>query len=364
VRVRAARWEAGARWRVFVDGRYNNFSTDPTGALALNVKPGRHWLSVDLMFGGRHSRRSRPVGIKVARSGDPVLAAAGDIACDPQSADFNGGRGTVDRCHAAATARLVAGAQPSLVLPLGDLQYQCGTAAAFSASYALTWGRFASISRPIPGNHEYGTEGEVPLPGCVDAQPGQGYFSYWGPYLSSWSAVAGDQPDYYSYDVGSWHVIALNSECDALGGCGVGSPQEQWLAADLAAHPSSCTLAYLHQPRWWETPGGQHPDLDALWRDLAAADTDLVLAGHHHVYARFTPLDADGNQSRPGIQQIIVGTGGASLTRISKWAPTVRAHSDNSYGILVLTLHEHGYEWQFMPEQGGTFTDYGRSACH
>lgn len=143
----------------FVDGVYNNFSTNPTVGLALNLRPGAHRLTADVLVGRNHSARSAARKVRVARSRDPVLAAAGDIACDPADPDFNEGRGVAATCHAAATAKLVAGARPRFVLPLGDEQYECGGISAFSRSYALSWGRFNSISRPIPGNHEYATEG-------------------------------------------------------------------------------------------------------------------------------------------------------------------------------------------------------------
>ena len=358
--LRVRGWRTGARVRIFVDGRYNNFSTGPGAALALNLPAGKHKLSADLVakLGGRPSIRSSPRQIRIASSADPVLAAAGDIACDPADPSFNGGRGTATACHAAATAQLIAAARPSLVLPLGDEQYECGGPGAFAASYARSWGRFVPISRPIPGNHEYAAEGTLPFaPTCDSTTPGAGYFSYFGP------GVAGPG-GYYSYDVAGWHVIALNSECAYIGGCGGGSPEELWLRADLAAHPSTCTLAYWHRPRWTGTAAGAGDDtFDALWRDLYTAHAEVVLNGHRHLYIRLTPLNGDGAPDAAGIREIVVGTGGQRLFG-QGFATIVESHEQSEYGVLLLTLHPASYEWQFEPELGSLFTDYGTGACH
>jgi hypothetical protein len=350
-------WRAGARVRIFVDGRYNNFSTNPKTGLALNLRGGAHHVTADL-FVRRPSRKSPPRRIRVAASRDPVIAAAGDIACDPADPYFNGGRGAASRCHDAATARVVAGARPTLVLPLGDEQYECGGVSAFARSYALSWGRFRSISRPIPGNHEYHAEGRTTFtPTCDSPTPGEAYFSYFG-------SVAGPPGGYYSYDVGLWHAIALNSECDFAGGCGPGSPQEQWLRADLAAHPAACTLVYWHRPRWSGTAAGAgNAKFDTFWRNVFAAGADVVLAGHRHVYTRLAPLDASGAPATGGVRQFVVGTGGRSLFG-HPYSSIVEAHNHTEFGILLLTLHAGSYEWQFVPEHGGLFTDHGTTPCH
>jgi hypothetical protein len=357
VGLRVRGWRAGARVRVFVDGRYNNFSRSRGLALALNLRPGSHRISADRVIAGRASAPSRAVKVKVKAFAGPVLAAAGDIACDPADKNFNGGKGTALNCHEAATARLVQGMRPRLVLPLGDLQYDCGTPAAFASSYGPTWGRFKAISRPILGNHEYASEGGVSYPDCATAVPGAGYFSYFG-------AGAAGPGGYYSYDVGSWHVIALNSECGNVGGCGTGSAQELWLRADLAAHPARCTLAYWHRPRWnGAAVGAGDAQTDALWRDLLAARADVVLNGHKHLYARFVPLGAAGTPDATGIRQLIVGTGGVNLFG-QGYSSIVAAHDHTEYGALMLTLRTGSYEWQFEPEAGGLFTDYGSGSCH
>jgi hypothetical protein len=159
---------------------------------------------------------------------DPVIAAAGDIACDPGSSSFNGGAGTADACRQMATSDLLVGRGLAAVLPLGDIQYEDGPLSKFGQSYDPSWGRVKSITRPAVGNHEYGVSEAA------------GYFDYFG-------AAAGERgKGWYSYDVGAWHLVALNSNCDEVGGCDEGSPQEQWLRQDLAAHPA-CTLAYWHR---------------------------------------------------------------------------------------------------------------------
>src|SRR4029077_6962652 len=161
-----------------------------------------------------------------ARAAAPVIAAAGDIACDPADSNYNGGLGTANACRMRATSDLLVGSGLAAVLILGDNQYEDGTWSKYLASYDPSWGRVKAITRPAVGNHEYVTPGAA------------GYYAYFG-------AAAGDPAKgWYSFDLGAWHLIVLNSNCADIGGCGPGSPEEQWLAADLAAHPGVCTLAY------------------------------------------------------------------------------------------------------------------------
>jgi acid phosphatase type 7 len=357
VRPRIHGWRTGARWRIFVDGRYNNFSTRPDFALALNLRPGRHRVSADLIVGARRSRRSHPIKIVVKPAAGKLVAAVGDMACDPADPAFRGGAGTATACRGREVASLIAAARPSLLLALGDLQYECGGISAYAQSYARIFGRFKSITRPILGNHDYRTFEHTPYTPTCDGASGQGYFDYFG-------APAAGPGGYYSYDVGSWHVVAINSECDHVGGCGVGSPEELWLRADLAAHPQACTLAYWHEPRWTgSTSRRPNPAPDAFWRDAAAAGVDVVLVGHHHLYERLTPLDANGRPSNLGIRQFTVGTGGRNLFG-GNWLPIARAHEATLFGILLLTLRNTGYDWQFEPQHGAVFTDYGTGGCH
>jgi acid phosphatase type 7 len=277
-----------------------------------------------------------------ATTGEVVVAAAGDIACHPEEIAAG------DRpCRQGATADLLAGLRLDAVLPLGDLQYQAGDLASFQAVYDQTWGRFKAISRPAVGNHEYGTRGAA------------GYFAYFG-------AVAGDPArGWYSYDLGSWHLIALNSECRHIGGCGPGSPQERWLRADLAAHPAICTLAYWHHPRFSSGHHGDKPELDAFWRALHQAGADIVLNGHDHDYERFAPQDPQGilDDAR-GIRQFVVGTGGANHRQFETVKPNSEVRNADAFGVLVLTLGTGHYMWRFVPEPGKEFTDAGAGECH
>jgi hypothetical protein len=212
----------------------------------------------------------------------PVIAAAGDVACDPAGPSFHGGKGVADACHMDATAKLLLDLDPVVVLTLGDNQYENGTLAKFRRSYHLSWGRLKARTRPAPGNHDYETAGAA------------GYFDYFG-------AAAGHRSTgYYSFDVGAWHLIALNSECAHVGGCGKGSRQERWLRADLATHPTRCTLAYWHKPRFSSGMHGNDATYDALWQALYAAGADVVLVGHDHDYERFAPRRPTPGPTRPG----------------------------------------------------------------
>jgi calcineurin-like phosphoesterase family protein len=281
---------------------------------------------------------------------DPVVAAAGDIACDlrPTAASPDPDERGADTCHMAATAKIIAGLHPAAVLALGDEQYADGSTAQFEAGYDKTWGAFKKITHPAPGNHEYHTPGAA------------GYFAYFG-------ASAGD-PDtgYYSFDVGAWHLIALNANCKAVGGCGADSPEVGWLTRDLAAHRAACTLAYWHQPRF--SSGAVHhsdPTYDAFWRALYAAHADVVLGGHDHDYERFAPQTPDAKPDpQRGITEIVVGTGGRSHYKIGALEPNSQVSNGATYGILAVTLHAHSFDWRFIPEPGETFTDSGTQACH
>ncbi|MGH2416500.1 MAG: metallophosphoesterase family protein, partial [Microcystaceae cyanobacterium] len=226
-------------------------------------------------------------------------------------------------------------------------QYPAGALSDFNTSYDPTWGRVKEIAHPVVGNHEYGTSGA------------SGYFSYLG-------TAAGDpKKGYYSYDVGRWHLIALNSNCQEVGGCGVGSPQEKWLKADLAAHPAKCTLAYWHHPRFSSALHGNNRAYDAFWQDLYAAGAEIVLNGHDHDYERFASQTPSATaDSKRGIREFVVGTGGKSLYPFLQVQPNSEVRDNETYGVLKLTLHSNGYSWQFMPVKGKTFTDSGRGVCH
>jgi hypothetical protein len=277
---------------------------------------------------------------------DTVIIAAGDISCAPTDPAFNLGLGTLTACRERSTSDLVLSQDPDAVFALGDQQYEIGALTDFLSVYDVTWGRFKPITRPALGNHEYG----VP-----DAT---GYFGYFG----SLAGPAGT--GYYSYDLGGWHVVVLNSNCSAVGGCQAGSTQEQWLRADLAAHPATCTVAYWHHPRFSSGSHGNTLQVAPLWAALDDAGAELVLSGHDHIYERFAPQDANGNAAPLGVRELIVGTGGANLVAIDTVQPNSEVRSATTIGVLRLTLHPSSYEWQFLSDPAGGFADSGQDTCH
>jgi hypothetical protein len=285
---------------------------------------------------------------------DPTVAAAGDIACDPASSNYNAGSGTASSCHQKYTSDLLVGRDLAGVLPLGDTQYEQGTLAAFKTSFDPTWGREKNIMHPAVGNHEYQTPGAA------------GYFDYFNGVGAASGPAGARNKGYYSFDIGAWHLIALNSNCSEVGGCGSGSPQETWLKDDLAHHANKCTLAYWHHPRFSSGAHGTNAAMQTVWNDLQDAGADVVLTGHDHDYERFAPQTATGvADAVNGIREFVVGTGGKSHYSFAATpAPNSEMRSSDTYGVLMLTLHATGYDWQFVPEAGKAFTDRGSDACH
>jgi acid phosphatase type 7 len=270
------------------------------------------------------------------QSSDPVLVGAGDVAsCD-------------DLAGAYATARLIEKI-PGTVFVAGDLAYPDGTEENFAKCYDPTWGRFKDRTRPAPGNHEYHSDRASP------------YSKYFG-------AAAGDpKKAYYSYDLGTWHVIALNSECADVGGCDASSPQGQWLANDLGEHKNACTVAYFHKPLF--SSGGAHGNdrkMKPLWDILYRGGADVVINGHDHDYERFAPQDPSGKADLThGIREFVVGSGGKNSHRkMGRTKPNSEVRNDDTFGVLKLTLHPNSYEWEFVPEEGKTFVDKGKGSCH
>jgi hypothetical protein len=292
----------------------------------------------------------------ISAAGDPVIAAAGDIACDPSSTSFNGGNGSSSSCRMKYTSDLIVNGGYAAVIALGDNQYYCGGYSAYQQAYDLSWGRVKSITHPSVGNHEYLTSGGT---GCDASNTGAaGYFNYFG-------AAAGDPTKgYYSLDIGTWHVVALNSNCSSAGGCGTGSPQYNWLQSDLQAHPNACTLAYWHIPLY-SSGGRASSNMRILWQVLYDNNADLVLEGHDHTYERFAPQNAAaGLDTARGLRSFIVGTGGANHTSFTTVAANSEVRDSATFGILAVTLHPTSYDWHFIPEAGKTFTDSGSTACH
>ena len=286
--------------------------------------------------------------VNVATTGDPVIAAAGDIACGPSDPNYNGGNGTATKCRQKYTSNLLVGAGLTNVLTLGDNLQSDDTLSGFQTAFDPTWGRVKSIMHPEVGNHEYGVSGAA------------GYYSYFG-------AGAGDpSKGYYSYNIGTWHIIEINSNCTKIsGGCGTGSPEETWVKSDLAANPSACTLAVFHHPRYSSGYGGDNTSMAPIFQDLYDANADVVLSGHSHDYERFAPQDNAGNLDLArGITQFVVGTGGAFFTGFGTIQPNSQVHQNSTFGVLELTLHPTSYDWRFAPEAGKTWTDSGTRSCH
>ena len=282
-----------------------------------------------------------PVKVGKKRTPEPtfVLVGAGDIASckEPQGA--------------RATAKLIEQI-PGTVFAAGDLAYESGVWEQFRDCYGPTWGRFKDRTKPALGNHEYADKTAA------------GYFDYWG------SRGGPRGKGYYSYDLGAWHVVVLNTNCYVpdLGGCGEGSPQETWLKEDLAKNPKACILAYGHHALFSSglfKKHAVHPELKQLWNDLYAAHADLVLAGHEHSYERFAPQDPEGKADPAnGIREIVAGTGGRSHDLLGFATPNSEVREWETYGVLKLTLSPGKYTWEFIPEEGKTFHDAGSGVCH
>lgn len=266
------------------------------------------------------------------------------------------GAGDIAGCKsiegAKATAKLIEKI-PGTVFAAGDLAYEHGNAEEFQNCYGPTWGRFKNRTRPAPGNHEYG--------GPNDATA---YFQYWGDQAGPVGK------GYYSYDLGVWHIVSLNTNCDApgLGGCGAGSPEELWLRDDLSRHPNSCIVAYGHHALFSSGIFKRHamrPEVKPLWQDLYYAHADLMLVGHEHSYERFAAQDPDGlADPEHGIREIVVGTGGRSHDPLGFAIANSEVRDANTFGVLKVTLSPRGYTWEFIPEEGKTFRDSGVAVCH
>ncbi len=232
------------------------------------------------------------------------------------------------------------------VFTLGDNVYLNGTLQEFQTCYEPSWGRHKARTRPVPGNHDYATTGA------------RGYFEYFG-------ANAGDPTrGYYSYDLGAWHIIVLNSEVDT----GENSAQAQWLRDDLAAHPARCVVAMWHKPLFSSGPHGRDGGGDktrALWNVLYENNADVILNGHDHDYERFAPQDPQGaRDDARGIRQFVVGTGGASPYTFGESKANSERRITGPFGVLKLTLHATSYDWEFVSIAPLLFNDSGRGECH
>ena len=275
-----------------------------------------------------------PTPTPASSAPDPVLIGAGDIA---DCSEIESARKTAELIEKI----------PGTVFTLGDNAYGSGTPAQFANCYAPTWGRFKDRTRPAVGNHDYQTAGAA------------GYFAYFG-------EAAGDpKKGYYSYDLGAWHVVVINSNCRKIGGCRRGSPQEKWLRKDLAAHPALCTLAIWHHPRFSSAEHGDDRTMRDIWKALSDAGAEVALSGHDHDYERFAPVDGRGRADpERGMREFVAGTGGRHLYDWGLVHQTSEVRNNQTFGVLKLTLHPASYDWEFVPVAGSTFTDSGSSKCH
>jgi hypothetical protein len=272
-------------------------------------------------------------------------------------------------------ANRIAAINPQAVLLLGDNQYYCGSLAAHNGVYHPSWGRFKPITKPSIGNHEYlTTAGSKNDTTCTSANAGgRGYFDYFtravaSPLDGSSCSTPGQAncKGYYSFNLGAWHIIAINSNCGDVGGCGAGSAQYTWLQQDLTAHPNTsykCTLAFWHIPVFSSGPRFAS-NAKSLYQLLYDRNAELVLNGHEHNYERFAPQTATGvADAARGLREFIVGTGGANFTSFGPVAPNSEFRDSSHYGVLKLTLKPDRYDWQFVGETG-TVYDSGTTLCH
>ena len=328
------------RASVYVDGRYVRTVDLHRATAAYRRILFRHgW-----PHSGPHTLEIRVVGT----AGHPYVDVDGFVVVDPPPADPTlVGAGDVASCSYSTDSRTAALLDriAGTVFVAGDVAYPSGTSGQFRDCYGPTWGRWRLRTRPSPGNHEYHSAGAAP------------YFSYFG-------ARAGQAGQgWYAYDLGTWRIYSLNSNCTVVG-CGPGSPQERWLRADLAANPRACVAAVWHAPLFSSGEHGGDPAVAPLWRALEEAGADLVINGHDHDYERFAPQDSTGQADVTGIREFVVGTGGAALRPFPRALATSQVREAGTHGILRLTLSPGTYDWQFVPVAGESFTDGGSAACH
>ncbi len=356
-------------YHVFRDGAGSPSATIDAPATSYadsGLDPGSsHTYTVTAFDASQESEPSNQAAVTTPSDDSSVsIAAAGDIACNPADPNYNGGAGQNGFCQQGATADLIAHGTYDHVLALGDEQYDCGSLDAFNASYDASWGRFVGRTLPVPGNHEAKPTSDYGEAGCSKSQTG--YFTYFANHgVGIAAGVNGN--GYYSLDLGSWHLVAINSNCESIGGCGAGSPQETWLRSDLVAHPSQCTLAFWHEAAW-STTGKTHgvTAMRPIWADLANAGVELVLAGHFHHYERFGDLNAAGQPvaNGAGMREIVQGTGGENQGPFGNAKPIAGSEVRTSgYGALALTLASGGYSWQYL-QVGGSVADSGSDTCH
>jgi hypothetical protein len=297
---------------------------DSNDAVAFSSRQGVQPPQLVVTFGGNLTETTTPTISPTSPGGSVTFVGAGDISsCDNNNDEL--------------TAQLL-DSIPGTIFAVGDNAYDSGTLSQFTNCYDPTWGRYKDRIKPVPGNHEYLTSGA------------SGYFQYFN-----------NIPSYYAYNLGSWRIYALNSEIDVS----ASSEQVKWLQDDLAASPSQCVLAYWHRPRWSSgTHHGSDQTLQIVWQILYNAGAEAVINGHEHNYERFAPMNSAGQADPLGLREFVVGTGGRDLYDFGTLLPNSEVQDDTSFGVLKLTLRPTGYDWQFVPAAGSTFTDSGSTECH
>jgi hypothetical protein len=290
--------------------------------------------------GNESAKSSSAAATTVAGSTTFTFVGAGDIASS----------GSNDEKTATLLDNVVAADPNTIVFTLGDNAYSDGTTSDFTMFYEPTWGRHKARTRPAPGNHDYH------VAGAAD------YLTYFCPTSGSCVFPGGTKQLYYSYDLGDWHIVSLNSEADTS----AGSAQLQWLRVDLAAHPDSCVLAHWHKPLFSSgDTHGNDPDMKPFWDELYAAKADLVLSGHEHNYERFAKQNPGGAADPNGIREFIIGTGGVgSYSFGSSALPNSEVRFSGGFGVVMFTLRNGGYDWTFVPAAGTTFSDSGSGTCN
>src|SRR5437870_7528582 len=284
-----------------------------------------------------------PLPPQTAPVAPPPVSAA--ITASPQAVQLIGA-GNIARCDRTndeATALLLDAYPDATVFTAGDNINGNGSLNNFSTCYDPSWGRHKARTRPAVGEKDYKTAGAA------------GFFQYFG-------AAGGDSGKYYySYDLGAWHIMALNDQISMV----AGSPQEQWLRTELANNTKKCTLAYWHRPRFNSSGTNNLAAVKPLWDALYAYSADVVVNAHSQVYERFAPQSPTAvADPAKGMRQFTVGTGGLNLDNFGAPRPNSEVRSSGAYGVLLLTLDTLNYSWQFIPIAGQTFTDAGSTACH
>jgi hypothetical protein len=362
--------------RVFVNGRRSRLRAwlDGDGAINHRVRMGSAGTGT-VEIGNRIGRRRYTavyddVTVDTQFIRDITVLAAGNIACDPNQPSYHGGDGSGFACHMKYTSNILVNRYSDAVLALGDNQYICGGHGAYNQSYDQSWGRVYNKTYPVPGDKEYRTTENSP--NGTDCEPPQnfaeGYEAYFG--SAPGPAPGASQEFWYSFELGNWHIVALNSACGSgvvLPECGPGSAELTWLVNDLANSNKQCTLVFFHHPRFSSGTHGNDADTAPFWNAMYDDGVELVLNAHDHTYERFLAQDPQQNRDRAnGIVEFVVGSGGHSHEQFPGGAPEPNSAVRNAltFGVLEVALRASSWRAEFIPEAGSSFTDSATGNCH